>query len=382
MSPAKRNRAVDLHLCGADTLAGRYLRRFWQPIALSRNLEAGRAKPIHVLGQSFTLYRGESGKPHLIDFRCPHRGTQLSTGTVENDALRCLYHGWMYDGRGHCIEQPAEPEPFCHKIRIGAYPVEEYLDLVFAYFGEGDPPPLPRYEQFESDGYLDQSFYIRACNYFQNVENYIDEAHVAFTHRASMFATLGLNRDIPKLAARETDYGLVLDGTHADGQVRINHFIMPNILLMQLPSDLPGETGWSDYIAWRVPIDDERHISCAVHRRSLTREAAEVYRQKREERRRKLAVLPSANEVTARILSGEIDLADVLDRADIVNIQDNLTQCGQGKIADRSQEHLGRSDVAIILLRKLWQRELKALATGGKLTEWKRPRVLVTAAGV
>jgi 5,5'-dehydrodivanillate O-demethylase len=382
MPPVKRKRTFDIHLCGAETLSGRYLRRFWQPIFLSRNLCAGRAKPIHVLGQSFTLYRGETGKAHLIDFRCPHRGTQLSTGTVEGDELRCLYHGWLYDSRGHCVEQPGEPEPFCHKIKIGAYPVEEYLGLVFAYFGEGAPPPLPRYEQFESEGYLDQSFYTRDCNYFQNVENYIDEVHVAFTHRASMFTTLGLNRDVPRLEARETEYGVVLDGKHADGNVRINHLIMPNILILQLPSDLPGETGWSDYIAWRVPIDDERHISYAVHRRGLTREAAEAYREKREERRRKLAQLQSANEITARILAGEIDLADVLDRADIVNIQDNLTQCGQGKIADRSREHLGRSDVAIILMRKLWRRELRALASGGKLTEWKLPRQLVTAPGV
>lgn len=382
MTVGKRNRSFDVHLTGSDTLSGQYLRRFWQPIALSRNLRPGRAKPIHVLGEAFTLYRGQTGKPHLVDFSCPHRGTQLSTGTVENDDLRCLYHGWMYDAKGHCVEQPGEPQPFCHKIKIGAYPVEEYLGLIFAYFGEGAPPPLPRYEQFEGDGFLDQSFYIRECNYFQNVENYIDEVHVAFTHRASLFTDLGLNRDIPKLEARETDYGLVLNGTRSDGAVRINHFIMPNILIMQLPSDLPGETGWSDYIAWRVPIDNERHISCTVHRRSLTREAAETYRQKREERRRKLAQLPSANEITARILAGELDLADVLDREDIVNIQDNLTQCGQGKIADRAAEHLGRSDVAIILMRKLWQRELRALAEGGTLTEWKLPRQLITASGV
>ncbi|MBM2812247.1 MAG: hypothetical protein HW416_3006, partial [Chloroflexi bacterium] len=137
---------------GPGTLAGRYLRRFWQPIEASRKLESGRARPIRIMGENFTLYRGEAsphpdplsrgeeaGKAHVVAFRCAHRGTQLSTGWVEGDDLRCFYHGWKYDGTGQCIEQPAEPEPFCNRIKIRGYPTEEYLGLIFAYFGDGEP---------------------------------------------------------------------------------------------------------------------------------------------------------------------------------------------------------------------------------------------------
>ena len=94
---------------GPGTLAGRYLRSFWQPVYLGKELPLGRAKPIHILGTDFTLYRGEDGQPHAVAFRCAHRGTQLSTGWVEGDNLRCFYHGWVYDGAGQCVEQPASP---------------------------------------------------------------------------------------------------------------------------------------------------------------------------------------------------------------------------------------------------------------------------------
>src|SRR3954451_2935218 len=129
------------------TLAGRFLRQFWQPVYRSQDLAPGRAVPIRVMSEDFTLYRGQAGQAHLVGFRCAHRGTQLSTGWVEGDNLRCFYHGWAYGPDGQCVEQPAEPEPFCNRIKIRSYPVEEYLGLIFVYQGEREPPPLPRYPE-------------------------------------------------------------------------------------------------------------------------------------------------------------------------------------------------------------------------------------------
>src|SRR4051794_10904570 len=79
---------------GPGTIAGRYLRTFWQPIAVASEIEPGRALPLRMLGEDFTIYRGEGGTPHVVAFRCAHRGTQLSTGWVEGDEIRCFYHGW------------------------------------------------------------------------------------------------------------------------------------------------------------------------------------------------------------------------------------------------------------------------------------------------
>ena len=120
---------------GPGTLAGRYLRMFWQPVCCSHELSVAQALPIRIMDEEFTLYRGESGAANLVGYRCAHRGAQLSAGWVEGDFIRCFYHGWKYDGAGRCVEQPAEAEPFAPKVRVPAYPVQEYLGLIFAYFG-------------------------------------------------------------------------------------------------------------------------------------------------------------------------------------------------------------------------------------------------------
>src|SRR6266508_3162130 len=134
---------TDLVHTGPGTLAGRYLRRFWQPVWRSEDLKSGEAVPIRIMSEDFTLYRGEGGPAHVLPFRCAHRGTQLSTGWVEGDTLRCFYHGWRYDGAGQCVEQPGEDASFTQKVKLRSSPAQEYLGLVFVYFGEGDPPPLP-----------------------------------------------------------------------------------------------------------------------------------------------------------------------------------------------------------------------------------------------
>jgi 5,5'-dehydrodivanillate O-demethylase len=114
---SNRLQFADLERVGPGTPAGRYLRLFWHPVLRARDLRPGQAKPIEVLGQKFTVYRGSDGVVRVVDFRCAHRGAQLSLGWVEGDAIRCRYHGWKYDGAGRCVEQPNEQEPFCDKVR-------------------------------------------------------------------------------------------------------------------------------------------------------------------------------------------------------------------------------------------------------------------------
>ena len=110
------NDAAELAQTGPGTIAGRYFRRFWLPVAEVRDVEPGRAKAIQVLGQQFTFYRGVTGDAHLVDYFCAHRSSPLFTGHVEGDCIRCFYHGWMYDADGQCVEQPAEDAAFAAKV--------------------------------------------------------------------------------------------------------------------------------------------------------------------------------------------------------------------------------------------------------------------------
>src|SRR6266702_2722348 len=153
MSLEHHTRHMDLHddfiQSAPGTPMGKLLRSFWQPVALASAVAAGKAIGIHILNEELTLYRGESGEPHLVGKRCAHRGTELRAGWVEGDCIRCFYHGWKYDPTGQCIEQPAEEESFARKIKIAGYPVHDYAGLLLAYLGEGEPPPLPRRAELE-----------------------------------------------------------------------------------------------------------------------------------------------------------------------------------------------------------------------------------------
>jgi 5,5'-dehydrodivanillate O-demethylase oxygenase subunit len=380
--PTDKGALVDFATTGPGTLAGRYLRRFWQPVALSADLRPGHALPIRVMGQDLTLYRADGGAPHAVGFRCAHRGMLLSAGFVEGDAIRCSYHGWKYDGQGQCVEQPAEDQGFAAKVRIPGYPVQDYLGHVFVFLGEPPVPPLPRYPRFEAEGVQEASSYTRRCNYFQNVENNVDELHVPFTHRASGYTQHGLNFDLPRVEAEETSYGLAQHGYRAGEKVRSSHFLMPTMIYFRASPVFDFETDWRDILSYRVPIDDESHRSPVITLVHVRTADLERYREVRERLRSTLAALPSQDEVTDAVLAGRLRMQDIPDRPDIVLIQDHIAQIGQGAVADRRSERLGRSDSGIVLLRKLWSRELRSLAAGHSLTRWVVPPGLLATTGL
>ncbi len=368
---------------GPGTLAGRYLRRFWQPVYLGRKLPAGHARPLRILGQNFTLYRGESGEVHLLDPRCAHRGTQLSTGWVEGDCIRCFYHGWKYDGSGQCVEMPAEDPSFPPKVNIKSYPCEEYLGLIFAYLGGDAAPPLPRWPEFEGDKGLEASCVPRACNYFQNVENTMDEVHLNFVHRTVVpIATTALNRDVPTITAEETDYGIALYGTRSDGVARITYLLMPNCFLDE-GAPVHGVKARQINVVWRVPVDDEYHHQFAWRFLDVTGEDAARYNAAWQERERIREAPPTIEELAEGVLAGRWRLADLdVHPFKMIQVQDWVAMVGQGRIADRARERLGRSDRGIILLRQIFERELRALAAGQPLKRWQRPADLAVHFGV
>ena len=380
-SPAEKIHDTDFVHTGAETLAGRYLRMFWQPVYVSDELKTGYAMPIQIMGESFTLYRGASGSPYVVDFRCAHRGTQLSVGWVEDDCIRCFYHGWKYDGTGQCVEQPAENESFAEKITIRSFPTREYLGLIFTYFGAGAAPPFPRYPELEEEGELDVGTYLRRCNFFNTLENGVDQTHVPFTHAKSNFTKFGLNWDIPGITAEETAYGVAMYGTRANGITRVNHYVMPNILYIK-GSPESAKEGWREAFAWRVPIDDVTHRSFNIALVHVTGEAAQRFRERQRQQQEILSALPFADQMAAAALAGKISVHDIEERPDLVNIQDHVAQVGQGAIPDRNAKRLGRSDAAVILVRQIWRRELRALAQGKPLKNWSRLDRLIATSGV
>src|SRR3954447_4060153 len=134
---------------GQGTPCGNLMRRYWQPVALREELPVGGAPlPVRLLGEDLVLFRDDAGQPGLLGIHCAHPGADLSYGRLEDGGLRCIYHGWLYDVQGRCLEQPGEPvgSTFHERIRQTAYPARELGGVIFAYLGPGEPPELPNYE--------------------------------------------------------------------------------------------------------------------------------------------------------------------------------------------------------------------------------------------
>ena len=370
-------RYEELVATGPGTLAGKFMRRFWHPIFRAEELLAGQAKPITVMGERFTLYRGQNGTPHVTEFHCPHRGTQLSAGWVEGDSIRCMYHGWLFNGAGQCSEQPAEEKSFAAKIRIKSFPAREYLGLIFAYFGEGEAPPFPRFAHIEADGVLEVlPTEVWPCNFFQRIDNNGDTYHVPFVHRGAYSASPENNRSgLPEISKIESPWGTTGYATFKEGWRNVFQFFMPNIYAFRNPSPEP-ECAWEDRMQWDVPLDDDHSLEFRLRRLPLTGPAADQYRARHDA----LAGEPkvSVAQMGEAVLSGKISFQDLegffKDKVSLVHTQDYVAQVGQGSRAERQREHLGLSDTGVILFRKIWERELRALAARRSLKTWVLPQ--------
>lgn len=373
----RKLRYDDLVSTGPGTLAGRFMRRFWHPIFRAEELRAGQAKPIEIMGEHFTLYRGENGTPHVTEFRCPHRGTQLSAGWVEGDSIRCMYHGWLFNSVGQCTEQPAEEKSFAAKIRIKSFPSREYLGLIFAYFGEDEAPPFPRFSHMEDDGFLEVlSTEVWPCNFFQRIDNNGDTYHVPFVHRGAYSASTANNRSgLPEISKVESPWGTTGYATFKEGWRNVFQFFMPNIYAFRNPSPEP-ECAWEDRMQWDVPLDDEHSLEFRLRRLPLTGSAADQYRARCEARAAEPKV--SVAQMGEAVLSGKVSFQDLdhffKDKISLVHTQDYVAQVGQGSRAERRREHLGLSDTGVILFRRIWERELRALADGKPLKTWVLPQ--------
>src|SRR4051812_10189375 len=280
-SSLQRDLTSEFSKSGPGTLGGRYLRLFWQPVLNSNELPAGRAKPIKIMNEQFTLYRGKSGKPFVVDYRCPHRQTQLSTGWVEEDEIRCLYHGWKFDGSGKCTERPQEPGKSGGSIAIKSYPVREHVGMIWAYFGPGQPPAFPPFPAFnEDEGFVETRATLYPCNFYQTHENNYDPCHILWSHSHGVTHEEfnGLDMAVQP-APEETSYATVNRWNFNNGFRMGMIGYLPNAIRTIVPS--PNgllKKGlcpqYRDTYLVHVPVDDDSHIFFRAHHIRLTGDTA------------------------------------------------------------------------------------------------------------
>jgi 5,5'-dehydrodivanillate O-demethylase oxygenase subunit len=343
---------------GPGTPCGELLRRYWQPLcAVAELTDKNPLKPVRVMGEDLIVIRRADGAFNCVEEFCRHRRASLRYGFLEDDGIRCCYHGWKYDFKGQCVEQPFEPKGSRLKdeVRIKSYPVQKLGGLLFTYMGP-DPskaPLLPRWDSLvREDGQrILQVLPIHRCNWLQVQENTADSVHTYYLH-GHMDKVRGFNLDgaafylrpIEKYEWSNCEWGiaktLYYGGDKPEIEIR-PPMVFPNVL--RIPQ------GPIQAIHWRVPIDDTTTriiwlgFLPATHGGKPMKEGAEP----------PIQYLPDQLD----------DRGDF--RLDSFYAQDQAVMEAQGPIFDRSLETLGATDRGIVLFRRMLDEQI-ALVEQGK----------------
>lgn len=349
----------DLVEVEAGTPTGELLRRYWHPFALSA--DAGSIpKQVRILGEDLILFRTGLGEPGLVQPRCCHRGTTLYYGKVEQDGIRCCYHGWLFGPEGECLDMPVEPERGQdlndgrqQRYRQPWYPVREYHGLLFAYLGPPErKPAFPVYDIFDS---VPEGHEIVAdanniglegdptpCNWFQTHENVMDPFHVFVLHAGfsgNQFVTEMAG--LPKVEWHFTDQGVksFQDRMLDDGSWfhRVTECVMPNVRIVASP--FVETYGPSTSVAWTLPI---------------SRTETKIFT---------LLVRPSDAPRIRAMYDGKT-WSELTDEEHQQFPGDYEAQVGQGATTWHNHENLAASDRGVSMLRHVFRQQIAEVGDG------------------
>jgi phthalate 4,5-dioxygenase oxygenase subunit len=358
---------------GRSTPMGTTMRRYWIPAMLSTELPNPDSDPVRIrlLNEDLIAFRDTGGRVGLIQNNCPHRGASLFFGRNEEAGLRCVYHGWKFDVDGTCTDMPNEPAESDFKDRVKAvtYPCVERSGVVWTYMGSDTPPPLQTQEWMRVPGEnLDVCKYLGEANWLQLLEGGLDTAHSSFLHRtfgrARTQTTHGFRArsTAPRLEVVQTEYGYTYAGIRDlpdqdRSYVRVYQFVLPFHQMRAFEGYL-GHPLISGHI-W-VPADDETtwvwSWTYTAGGEPLPAEVIEA--EKRAGGRLPSDVVPGSlrfrrNKDNDYLIDRQMQKTVNYTGIDVISAQDQAVQESMGPIYDRSQEHLGSSDVAIIAARRL-----------------------------
>ncbi|HEY3115472.1 MAG TPA: Rieske 2Fe-2S domain-containing protein, partial [Chloroflexota bacterium] len=335
------------------------------------------------------LFRDDQGHPGLLGLHCSHRGADLSYGRIEDGGLRCIYHGWLYDISGRCLEQPGEPagSTFHEKIRHPAYPCVERAGAIFAYLGPGDPPEFPDYE-FLRERPPEQMDIIKRyheCNYHQANEGNIDTSHLSFLHYTNISyggsagqspapaTTINHRGARPGLETMEVERlafsvrGARVQGGWGDKRVySVTEFVLPNLGVfsnnnLNVGQDEPLREHPGYTVNWHVPIDDTHHWKYTFN--FSTR--GPIQGRRGRDQTEMVDYKPVRN-LSNRFMQDREEMKDTsyIGLGADFQLHDKLITESQGPIQDRSAEHLGALDTPVVLCRELMLQAIRDLQEG------------------
>ena len=357
---------------GPGTPMGELMRRSWLPALLSEEVPEPDSPPaqVRMLGEELVAFRDSEGRIGLLEDHCLHRGTSLYYGRNEECGLRCVYHGWKFDVSGRVVDTPAEPtgSRFKEKLHHRAYPTHEVAGIIFAYLGP--PELLPVFPAYAwTDVPASQTYVTKClleCSYLQGLEGECDSAHLGFCHadlttegRSAPYAV-----DVaPRYEVEETDFGLRFIALRDAG---------PNHTYVRVSSFVPPVSCWvparGKEIHLYVPLDDTR-----AWRYDLGFRTDRVVRPDEVHRRAQIGNDYRRVRTQANHYLQDRELQRTVSYTGIEDFLNHDACCTEtmGSIYDRSQEHLGASDAAVIATRLYLIDAVRALQAG-----WEPPHLV------
>ena len=389
-------------LCRVEGAApmGQLMRRHWLPVCMAEEVAERDGAPVkaRLLGEDLVVFRDSDGRIGVLGERCPHRNASLVFGRNEQCGLRCLYHGWKFDVEGNVLEAASEPffrkESFSVKAR--AFPAREAGGFVWAWLGpkeemrEFEPPAWAPHPGI---GYAIVKMHA-ACNWAQVLEGSIDSAHSSSLHSTNMPAAQDVygstatdsawlrpsNDKAPRLQFQPTGYGFKyaairtpIRNPETHDYVRTTLFIAPFTVLIppndqyhlgQMLVPLDDVNTMFYWIAWHP--DPSKGISPQAWRKFCGAEVGididENFRKKRT--------------LENRYLQDR----EAMRRGDFTGIhgiptQDMAMWESMGPIVERSQDHPGSSDMAVVQFRRMMVAAAKRFAEGGPAIGTAEPRI-------
>lgn len=367
---------------GRGTPAGEMLRRYWHPLCLSRDLK-DLPFPIRMLGEDLVAFRAIDGKVGLLGARCPHRCASLAYGQLRAEGLQCSYHGWTFNAQGKCVLTPLEPadSTLLNEVTQPWYPAEEWGGMIWCYMGPDKeaPPPLPKIDILSrTDGEVVlQAGEIRNYNYLSFLENFVDMGHSFVLHlirpgtlpdelRPHCDLTVDNNWRNIRHEVLETPFGMksvTVQNTFDPDTKYVNTWslALPTFyrfsgILAGLPPDFTNDRRESGGM---LRIIDDEHFE--LFRYALVRSGN--FRG---------TFYPRANDTIRGISEG---ITGVTEKKDYDYrkypawegrpvVEDLVIQESQGAIPHREEEYLGKSDVGVALLRRIWRQSMNDVAAG------------------
>ena len=372
---------------------GQMVRRYWMPALFSKEIEND-SHPVRVrlMGEDLVAFRDSNGDVGLIQELCPHRGASLFLARNEECGLRCLYHGWKFDVSGRVIEMPTEinNEAVIDRVQAVAYPVQEAGGIIWAYMGPEEDKPAPvnfEFTNYPKSHLVHTKMHI-ACNWVQCLEGVLDTAHSNYLHSDTFKPAANASSDYrgdslvvdrpsgdgqPRLEVENTDYGFryaAIRKTIAEEQDK--SYIRTTLFIAPFYGLFAGQMNWGALQAF-VPIDDENTMLYFV--RYNLKEPVDD-----KERERQIAwsgLIPGVDiDDNFRMMRNRgndwlQDRAAMEDGKSAsglrgVQVEDAVIQESMGKIFDRSTEHLGTTDTAVVRMRRLMLQAVRGFIKDGK----------------